>query len=297
MTTFTQMVDDVLSELRGYVRDQQQSTHITADVSASDTDWTVHDATAVSVGRAEIGDEIVWISAVDRTTNSVTIAPYGRGMDGTTAAAHSTNDRLVGNPSFPRVNVKRALNDTIKSVADSLFAVATTEFTFVAGVVGYELPATAEGVLAVTWEPPDPTQLWPDVRRWRFNRSADTTDFSTGRSLDVYDPIVPGSTVRVVYRKDATVLSADADVFTTVTGMPASCEDVIRLGALARLSMGLDAFQVQTRSIEANTLVGRVQPGQGGNVSKYYYAMYQQRFNEERDSLLNKYPTRVHFVR
>ena len=59
--------------------------------------------------------------------------------------------------------------------------------------------------------------------------------------------------------------------------------------ALARLSMGLDAFQVQTRRLRRTRWWGVCSPA-SGNVSKFYYAMFQQCFNEERDSLPNKYP-------
>lgn len=298
MTTFTQLVDQTLAELRGYSRDQQQSTHVTVATTDSNLTWDVNDASVLSKGRAEIGDEVVWIDSVDRTNNQVTVAPYGRGMDGTTAAVHDINTRLVGNPSFPRGLVKNALNDSISALyAGGLHAVATTTLTFVVAKVTYELPATVEGVLAVTWDVPGPTGVWAPVRRWRFDRNADITTYTNGRTLDVYDSVVPGSTISVVYAKEPTLLSADSDVFATVTGLPASSADAVKYGALARLTMSLDAHLIQNRSVEAGTLVGRPQPGDGRSVSQFYYAMFQQRLAEERARQQSDYPAPVHFTR
>ena len=130
------------------------SPPITADVSASGTDWTVNDASVLSVGRAEIGNEIVDLGGGSHTTNSVTIAPYGRAAVGTTAA-HLHNDRLVGNPSFPRVTLKRALNDTISLslIRCSLSPPPVHASRRVSRAM--RLPA-ADGILAVTWDAAGP---------------------------------------------------------------------------------------------------------------------------------------------
>lgn len=292
MTTFTQMVDDVLSELRGYVRDQQQSTHLASGITDAATSATVADSDVVTRGRIEIGDEILWVDSVNRGTDVLTIAPYGRGFDGTTAAAHSTNDRVLVNPSFPRVAVKRAINDTIRALP--LFSVSVDTFTYTAGIHAYELDATVDSILAVTWDVIGGSERWPAVRSWKYVSNADSTAFPSGKAIEIYSGIVPGRTVRVLYRKNLATMSANSDVFTTTTGLPANCEDLVRYGALARLTMGLDVNLVNNRSIEANTLTGRVQAGQGRPISQFYYAMYQQRVNEEQARLEQDYPPVIH---
>ena len=91
MTTFTDVVEDVLSTMRGTVRSQEQSTYITAAVDSGELTWSVANAGRLAPGRAECGDELIYLDQFSTTDSTITIAPYGRGIDGTTAAAHDLN--------------------------------------------------------------------------------------------------------------------------------------------------------------------------------------------------------------
>lgn len=297
MTTFAQTIDEVLSHLRGYVRDQELSTHLTSGMNSTSTTMVVNDATVLSRGRAEIGSELVWVDSVDRATNTATLAPYGRGMDGSTAASHSTNDRVIYQPLFPRYNVAKAVNDTLRSVNGTLFGVASTSFAANAAYTTYALPANVEDVYEVTWQIVGPTREWIPVRRWKLNKNPNTTTWPTGKTLDIFEDITPGRTINVSYRKDVGTMSSEADVYTTATGLPERTRDCIVLGATYRLLSSVDMGLIATRAIEANTMDSKVTPGAGQAAARFMFQLFQARLAEERAELLRQYPSQIHYTR
>ena len=142
---------------------------------------------------------------------------------------------VTSSPMFPRKTVSQALNDAIIAVYPELFAVGTTEITFNPAVTTYELPVGALDILQVSWQTTGPSKEWLPVRRFRVDRHAATGAYSSGVSLSVYDSIVPGRLMKITFTKEPSPLVNDSDVFNTVTGLPNSCEDLVRFGAAYRL--------------------------------------------------------------
>ena len=114
MSTFAEIVEDTLAEVSSYVKNQEAITVLTQTATDSDTTLTVDDANSLSRGIVEIGNELVYVKSVNATAGTVTILPGGRGWRGTTAAAHGLNTILRNNPTFPRDQIRRAINDTIQ---------------------------------------------------------------------------------------------------------------------------------------------------------------------------------------
>lgn len=297
--TFNDMVTDVLALLHGYVRTQEQSTYLTATVNSSVTTLSVGDPSRVSRGIAEIEDELVYVDSVDRNaaTGQVTLAPYGRGYFDSLASSHNANTQVVFSPLFPRVRVKRAINDTILSVGNELFAIGTTTFTYTPSIVTYGLPADTIDVLSVSFDTVGPSLMWAPVNRFRFDANANLTDFPTGKTIDIYGAVTPGRTVQVKTSKYPSEMSANADVFATVTGLLESSRDCIVYGAAARLTAGVDSALMNVQAIEPNALDDTVQPGAGANLSRTLYQLHRQRLMEERMRYLQKYPTPVYYAR
>lgn len=293
MTTFDELTDDVLSMLRGYVRSQESVTALNGSLNASATTFTVDNGSRLGMGRAEIDDELVYIDAI--TTNSVALQPWGRGVDGTTAASHSDNARVTFNPLFPRHYVKRAINDTIQSMGVELKAQDVTTFTFLASKNTYSLPAAVKSVFQVTWQTVGPSGRWETVRRWQSDTSAAAAAYATGKTITVWDPIVPGRTVQVRYLKEPTSLSAGADTLETTTGLPASCRDVVALGTAARLVSSIDVALLDPSSVQAGFFDERRQIGSASNVARTLYALYQQRLAEEIARFRDNLNTPIHY--
>lgn len=244
----------------------------------------------------EIGDELVWVDSTDRISNTVTIAPYGRGYRGTTAEAHDSLSKVTISPTYPRYQIIQAINQTILSVFPRLFATASTTFTYNASKTAYNLPADFEDALFVSWQTVGPTQEWLPVRRYRIDRMAQTGSFTGGRSINLYDFITPGRTVQVFYSKKPGQLTSASSVFTTDTGLPESCVDVIMYGAAYRLVSFIDPARLSFTSPEANENDPNRPLGSGTNAARYILALYQQRLTEEEQKLQADYPTRVHFT-
>jgi len=200
-------------------------------------------------------------------------------------------------PTFPKVNVKKAINDTINSFYPKLFQVASTTFTFNAAQITYALPDDARDVLFISWQTPGPSREWLPVNRWRIDRMANTTAFNTTRTLSLYDKIVPGRTVQVYYSTIPNTLTNSNDDFATVTGLPESSRDVVTLGAAARLLSYLDTGRINLSSAEADINDTKLPSTAGASASKYVYALYQQRLNEESTKLQDRFPIRVHYTK
>lgn len=296
MTTLGQTIEETLSMLRGYVRDQELSTHLTGGINSTATSISVNDATVLSRGRAEIGSELVWVDSVNRSSNTATIAPYGRGMDGSSAASHSVNDRVIFQPLFPRYRVKQAINETIRSVSGPLFGIGSTSFSANPVYVTYALPADVNWIISAHWQTVGPTREWIPLDRYTLNKTANTATWPTGHTIDIYDSISPGRTVSIKYGKDLSVLNDESDDF-TACGLQERARDCVVYGAAYRLLSSVDMGLIATRAVESNTLDSKVTVGSGQNASKFMFQLFQSRLQEERDYLNNNNPIQPHYTR
>ncbi len=296
MTTFTDVVEDVLSTMRGTVRSQEQSTYITAAVDSGELTWSVANAGRLAPGRAECGDELIYLDQFSTTDSTITIAPYGRGIDGTTAAAHDLNAQVISNPRFPKIRVRNAVNDTIRGVAGQLSTVSTTNITTTSDAISYELPAATINVVGVTYETSD--TRWVELGSWRFNSNADTTDYPSGKSLSI-GYTAADLAVKVTCLTYPVPFDADADTLDAVVGLPESCRDVIVLGACWRLLSTIDIGEISNSAISSADLdnargSGRT-GGEGMTAATTIYKMFQMRLAEERKKQLDVYPSRIHY--
>src|SRR6266480_3713898 len=91
------LVDEVLDTVHGF-RTQEQRTSLTSTLNASALTFTVSDANYVSRGPIEVDDELMHVSMIDGTTNTVTVEPWGRGQGGTTAATHTSGAKITSTP-------------------------------------------------------------------------------------------------------------------------------------------------------------------------------------------------------
>jgi|APGre2960657444_1045066.scaffolds.fasta_scaffold44508_2 hypothetical protein len=296
MTTFNQMIEEVLINLEGFTLRQDRTTYLTAAITNSDLSIALASGDNIGKGIVEIDDELIHIDSVDRSDRSAVISPFGRGYRGSTAAAHTINTKVTFAPSLPRLSVKRAINDTLLAVYPSIFGVASTTFTYNSSITTYALPAEAETVLSISWDSIGPSGEWIPIRRWRQDPTAATADYATTNTVSIYDNIVPGRTVQVIYSKQPTAFSTTADVFTTVTGLTESARDVIVYGAAYRMVSFIDPGRLSFTSPEADANDVTRQFGSGTNTARYLLALYQQRLQEESTRINGKYPVRVHYT-
>jgi hypothetical protein len=291
------MIDEVLLNVAGYTQRQDQTTYLIADINESATQFTVRDGTVLSRGLIEIDDELLWVDRFDRTAGIAYLAGVsGRGFRNSTAAPHTAGARVVISPAYPRVVVAKAINNAIDGVYPSLFGSFYTTFPFVATRSTYQMPSDTVNIMQATWQTVGPTKEWLPIRRWRMDNTANPQAFNTGKSLSIYDGIVPGRTVHVVYSKRPSPLTLPSDDFTQ-SGLPDSAEEVIVLGASYRVAAYLDAARVTGMSVEADALDQSNPSGSGAQVSRYLFAQYKDRLAIEVNRQSQFFNVRVHYTR
>jgi len=299
MATFSQMTDEVSRKLAGFTLRQDRQTHLTAAVNTTATSITVASATNISTGIIQIDDELIYVDSYDRNTGVLSIPPYGRGYNGTTASSHAVGARVIVSPTFPSVDIKEAINDTIQAVFPDLYATDTHTFSYSTARSTYALPDEVETVLGVSFQTTGPSKEWLPVRGWRVDPMANTSAFNSKNSISLYSGIEPGRTVQIFYTSAPVVMDNNDDDFEIVTGLPQSCKDVIVLGASARLASFVDPGRLTFGSAESDQqsqIAGRSY-GAGTNTAKYLLALYDKRLAEESRKLTDRNPTRIHFTR
>ena len=302
-----ELTDEVLINLAGYTIQQDKATHLTTPITtttstiASPTIFNVADAQRLGSGIVEIDDELFWIDTVDRISNSATVSPYGRGFMGSTADTHVAGSKVTISPTFPRHVVKRAIQDTLRAMGSVIFAVKQTSFTFSSSAINtYELDnKNIQNILTMHWQDIGSSKEWIRVKRWEFDAFPDQTTWGTGaQTVTIGDRIVSGRKVKVVYTTIPSTLSTTStDSFSTQTGLPESCRDIVILGASYRLIAYLDPARTGAQSPQADETDNKRTFGSATNAYRQLFALYTQRLSEENMSQQQQYPPRVHFSR
>jgi hypothetical protein len=299
MATFGQMTDEVSRKLAGFTLRQDRQTHLTVAANATATSITVASANNISSGVIQIDDELIYVDSYDRNTGVLSIPPYGRGYNGTSSSSHAVGARVIISPTFPSLDIKGAINETIEAVFPDLYATSTHTFSYSTAKSTYALPDEVETVLGVSFQTTGPSKEWLPVRSWRVDSMANTDAFNSRNSISLYSGIEPGRTVQIFYTAAPTVMDNNDDDFEITTGLPSSCKDVIILGAAARLASFIDPGRLAFGSAESDQqsqIAGRAY-GAGTNASKYLLALYDKRLSEESRKLTDRNPTRIHFTR
>lgn len=291
MTTFGDLVQQAKSLLRSFTGIQEQVTWLTSSCTDSDLTLSVNSSDVVSIGVSEIEEELVFVHV--SANNTLSIAPFGRGYNGSTAAAHVANTPVVFDPVFPVVDVKRALNQVLQATYPFLYQIKTTTFTFTGTQATYELPADCKKVLRVNYEAIGPSNAWPAVPRWEFDPRFNK---GTGKAITLASAPLAGRTVQVVYQAGFPALKSNADTLASI-GFPESAVDVLLYGATAQLVRYVDLSRLQTSHVENISRSELVGTNDAGRIANQLYAIYQVRLEEERKKLLADDEPQMHFTR
>jgi hypothetical protein len=305
MSTLEQLTDRVDTLLHGYSLNMESTTWLTSAVTAGATSIPVNDATVVSRGFVQVGDEIMYVNSTNNIDNVLTLAPWGRGQRGTIAAAHSNQDKVMVSPLFPRYEIKRAINDTLNAMYPQIFAIKQYQFNYIAARTTYDLPDDAQNILSVTHSVIGPSKEWLPVRAWQIDRVANPTAFGDGtnfgHSLGIYSPVVPGRPINVAYSARPSLFdispTAASQEYSTTTKMPDYSEDVVIYGAAFRMISFLDPSRLGALSAEADVLDNQRGARSGENASRFLFNIYTTRLNEVAENQRRQFPIRSHYQR
>lgn len=298
MATLSDMIDEVRSSLAGYTLRQDRITYLNTAIGTSDLAIQVGNSANLAKGIIEIDDELIWIDNFLKSTSVLNAAPgFGRGFQNSTPAPHAQYAQITLSPTFPRLMIKQAINDTINSVYPKLFGIASYTFTFDAAQTTYPLPDDAQTVLFISWQTTGSSQEWLPVNRWRMDSLANIATFNTQSTINIYENIQPGRTVQVWYTTEPNTLDASTDDFAAVTGLPSTCRDVITLGTAYKLLSYIDAGRIVLDSAESDLADSKIPSTAGTSSSRYIYSVFQARLNEEALKLQDKNPIRIHYTK
>jgi hypothetical protein len=259
---------------------------------------TIGSSANLAKGIIEIDDELIWIDNFAQASSTLNAAPgFGRGYQNTNASPHAQYAQVTLTPTFPRVMIKKAINDVINSVYPKLWSVASYTFTFNASQTTYPLPDDVQSVLYMSWQTTGSSLEWLPINRWRVDLMANVATFNTQKTINLYENIQPGRTVQVWYTTTPNTLDNPTDDFADVTGLPASSVEVITLGACYKLLSYVDAGRINLSSAEADLNDTKIPSTAGVASSRYIYALYQQRLTDEALKLQDLYPIRIHYTK
>jgi hypothetical protein len=290
MATYEEMVEECLLNLEGYSADQSIYGTLTNAISDTDTTFLVdgaivnNDNSGFSTGLIEIGDELINCRYINTTTGE--FSNVFRGFRSSVAVSHESGEIVRNNPKFPRVAIKRAINDTIKQLHPHILAITKTEITMIGSQVQYDMPADANGVISVQMEEFGSSKRWIELKAWRFD-STGASNSVTGKTIDI-----PGATagrkVQIVYTVEPSTLQ-DGNNF-NVSGLPEWVREVVVMGACWRVA----SF------VESANLIGgttdRFSVGQQTNLAKYFLGMYNTLLTEAEARQRLEYPVRRHYI-
>lgn len=238
-----------------------------------------------------MGLERMHVWSIVESTKQVVVE---RGWDASTPAAHAAGVLVRVNSRFDDFSIFRALNDDLidlSSPGNGLFRVRIVERTFTSSTYGYDLaPDIVGSPMMVQSKVPGGTGHWHRLDKWRFDPSADVTDFPSGRSLHLTEGGYPGRAVRIVYRAPFSPLTALSNDVELVSFLPASCHDIPPLGAAARLLAGR---AVRRSDLDAQGSTRRAEEVQGNDAlasPRGLLAQRQSRINAEASRLAAAHP-------
>jgi len=249
MSTLNQLADQTIGEISSYVRNQESVTIAVNSVSATDITIAVDDAKSLGKGIVEIDDELIYVKQSVAGSGTIQVLgtagnPVGRGWRSTGATSHVSGSVVRNNPIFPRSQVKDELED----------------------------------ITGVSWQLPDHTGVWELIKKWRLDTNYNVNGV-TKRAIVLNEAPMAGQPVRVQYTKFPTVITDNQEL--TASGLPSSCEDVVRLGAMYRLLSTVDPGKVTATSVSADALDQPVSAGASTSSAKYIFQLYTVRLSEE----------------
>lgn len=290
--TFGSLKDEVISSLQGWGVDNDQLATLSVPI-ASTTATQFQYTGEISRGIVEIDEELIWVeSTADGLAN---VPAWGRGFKGSTKSTHSTGAMISVSPTFPRAVVGREVNNALRGLYPTLFAIHTTDILTSPSVWQYELPADADWVIGVEWRR-DSRPEWEVLTSWEMMSSASTDNFPSGKALAIGLALPGAITLHVTYASPFTLFASDSATLSS-TGLHVGARDVLVLGAASRLVPWLDTGRLPSQTVSADLVDQQDPVGKATAIARELRANYMARLQEERKALLTRYPTKVHTTR
>lgn len=287
MTTVQQLLDrirrDYLTQGRVEPRNKLASSITDSETTLTFT-CDLDNIVAGSIISIGLEDFHVW--STDTTAKTAVV---DRGIDGTTAAAHTTAERVRVTPRWTDAQLLRAVNSELDNLyAQGLYGVDTDAFDYSASTIGYEIDANADSIWQVQVKD-YAFDNWVRLSGWEFRVNQDTTMFPSGKAIYLRQGAYPGQSVQVSYRRPFVHLSSLSQTVASTSLLADTSEDVLAMGTAITLLVGRGVSQRLLESQGSTRRAEEVPPGALEQAITPIIRQYQARVRAERSTLTRKY--------
>jgi len=224
------------------------------------------------------------------------------GQNGSPTAAHVVNSLAQINPRWSKYQILQAINDEILTLTgEGLFRMREVDLSFVSSQRGYDL-STVTDIIGRPYKilrklpAGTSTRYWPEIRRYRYDSDMSLSEFSSGRMLSLYQGGATGDTIRVFYKSGFTIFNSPDDATRdteAITGVPAPAQDILVLGACARLVGSRETRRSDLNSQNDSQRGADVPSGSQIRASQPFQQMRDRRVQAELARLNRLYPSHL----
>lgn len=290
MSAASTIVDRTLRQiLSGTVEERNK---LSAAINATTTSVVLsYDIGGLRAGIVfQIDSELFYIWEADAGNKTLTVE---RGWNGTTAATHATGAIVTVDPRFPRAQVLEAINaelDDLSSPMNGLFQVKTIDVDYNGTDTLLNLSSVQSIVDIISVSVRYTSTDYPMVRKYKLVRDLPNDDFTAGYGIKFEQPVRAGR-LRIVYKAPFTNITNESQNIQNIAGLPASCEDILQIGAQIRLVSPREIKRNFTESQGDTRRSDEVAAGSVSNSINNLLRMRRDRITAEAARLARGYPT------
>ena len=301
-TTIGNLVDRVFREYLEPMEDIVSYSYITSDITDSDTSivydgnlFSVEEEDALDAGAIiEIGQELMYATALNTVTNTITVT---RGARGTTATAHTTGDIVKIAPAFPRINVFNAVKDQIENLYPTLYAVEVQTIASAAGYValtGDDDSRIVAPIAAVSQYQTlaDGSETTVQFRGVAMELIDVPTSVAASGKVVQFSGINNGVNVHCTFKKKFGEVSNEASTLADI-GLETEYEPIIMAGVAAQMISGKDIPTYTAEYITEQMQITNYPVNSSSNIRNSLLQYQQVLINQARKDLRARYPEPV----
>lgn len=293
MTTAGQLIDRAYQGMLAGVVEKRNKL---AEVISTTTDDTVvlsWDTAGFRDGVVfEIGSELFYISSANTATKTMTVE---RGFLGTTKATHTLGDLVTLNPKFPRHTMLEELNadmDDLSSGGFGVYAVKTLDVAYTGGLRQVDVVGASNVINLLEAFYRYSTSDFIPINTVEIVTDLPVADFPSTFGLRVHSAFNTG-TIRVSYSTEFVHATAESSDLQTLCLLPASCEDIIKMGIQIRMMAGREIKRNFTEAQPDTRRAEEVTPGSVRASTASLERGRNNRIRAEANRLSRRYPTTI----
>jgi hypothetical protein len=223
------------------------------------------------------------VTSANTSTRTITVS---RGYQGTTASAHSDEDNIYLNPTFPRKSVFDAVSDNIVRLYPSLYNVTTTSVT--SNSTYAEVPASTVEVLTSYVQNSSGEQYTSAG----IELLRDFPPSTTNTAVQFYNTST-GKTVYLVVKRKFVRPTAETDDLSTDCLLIDEYHQIVMIGAVADI-VGATDIDATTQEFITERLAAESYPvGSGERLRNALLRLRSLLIDEARGNLRSLYPAPV----